>query len=329
MASAAGVFRLSAFGFPLSAFRFRLSASIRNRPMGLVELVRVETADGVRLDGAYRQPDGNAAGGPVDAFLLVHGTGSNFYDGGVLETFAEQAARDGAAVLRVNTRGHDVVSNARRRKRSPGEPRFGGAAFEDVSECVHDLAAWTAFLTGRGCSRVALVGHSMGAVKVLLTAAGAPIPGVCRAIAVTPPRFCHAHWVAHPKADAFRDAFAESQRLVQSGRGAELMSIRQPMPLLITAEGFLRKYGPADDSDYVPRLPRLAVPALILVGSQSIADSPAFDSLPAALTSAGAANPRVAWQLVEGANTVYAGCADEPYRRARRWIESTRAADGE
>jgi pimeloyl-ACP methyl ester carboxylesterase len=296
--------------------------------MSLVELVRVETADGVRLDGALRQPDDSPARGSVDAFLLVHGTGSHFYDGGVLATFADQAASDGAAVLRINTRGHDIVAGERRRSRSPGDPWFGGAAFEDVLRCVDDLAAWTRLLTDRGHSRVALVGHSMGAVKVLLTAADAPPPGVCRIVAITPPRFRHAHWMNHPRADAFRAAFAEAQQRVAAGRGEEFMSIRQPLPLLITAAGFLRKYGPADDLDYVPRLPQLALPTLIVVGTKSIADSPAFDSLPHALTDASAANPLVTWQPIEGADTVYSGCADEPYHRARGWLEETRGHDG-
>ena len=74
-----------------------------------LELVRVVTNDEIYLDGALLLPDeGVTAELPVDAFLLVHGTGSNFYAPGVLETFARQAAEAGAPALRINTRGHDA-----------------------------------------------------------------------------------------------------------------------------------------------------------------------------------------------------------------------------
>ena len=60
------------------------------------ELVHVRTSDGLRLDGALRHPQ-SAASLPVDGFLLIHGTGSNFYAPGVLERFGKQAAAAGAA----------------------------------------------------------------------------------------------------------------------------------------------------------------------------------------------------------------------------------------
>ncbi|HEV3022638.1 MAG TPA: hypothetical protein VGX76_09220 [Pirellulales bacterium] len=44
------------------------------------ELVHVTTSDGLRLDGALHAPEhGQSSALGVDAFLLLHGTGSNFY----------------------------------------------------------------------------------------------------------------------------------------------------------------------------------------------------------------------------------------------------------
>ncbi|HTI52143.1 MAG TPA: hypothetical protein VL475_14370, partial [Planctomycetaceae bacterium] len=109
------------------------------------ELVRVTTSDGLSLDGALVSPECSGTL-PVDAFLLVHGTGSNFYAPGVLETFAQHAVKAGAAVLRVNTRGHDGISSIPGRGRSVK----GGAAFEKIGDCVHDLHAWIDLLAARG-----------------------------------------------------------------------------------------------------------------------------------------------------------------------------------
>ena len=75
-----------------------------------VELCRVTTQDGLHLDGALRVPDQRATQLPIDACLLIHGTGSNFTAPGLMETFAHQAVDAGLVSLRVNTRGHDLMA---------------------------------------------------------------------------------------------------------------------------------------------------------------------------------------------------------------------------
>src|SRR5258708_716358 len=120
-----------------------------------VELVRVTTEDGFFLEGALHPAQGVDDPLRVDAFLLVHGTGGNFYSHGVLETFAQQASAAGAAALRVNTRGHDGVSSIAGKDRSIR----GGATYEVVSECIRDITAWIEFLHHRGYGRLALVGY--------------------------------------------------------------------------------------------------------------------------------------------------------------------------
>src|SRR6266568_139242 len=114
----------------------------------LVEFARVETADGLFLDGALQRPQPTGPL-PVDAFLLIHGTGSNFYASGVLATFAQQAVAQGTAVLRVNTRGHDGMCSIPSRTASVK----GGATYERISDCPLDLTAWVNWLATVGCAR--------------------------------------------------------------------------------------------------------------------------------------------------------------------------------
>src|SRR4051812_20844740 len=99
----------------------------------MLELVQVTTADGLRLDGLLDTParPSDAPSAPtVDAWLLLHGTGSNFYSGGLLGSLATRLVAAGAVALRVNTRGHDQVSAAY----TPRGPRWIGAAFERVAD---------------------------------------------------------------------------------------------------------------------------------------------------------------------------------------------------
>src|SRR5262245_41486981 len=148
-----------------------------------LELVRVETADGVVLDGALWRPR-RAGALPVDAFLLVHGTGSNFYAPGVLETYAGQALAGGVPALAINPRGHDGICTNPSRTGSVK----GGAAYERISDCVLDVGAWVDWLVGRGFSRIVLVGHSMGSVKSIYWQAYAPHPAVRAIVGISPPQ---------------------------------------------------------------------------------------------------------------------------------------------
>lgn len=286
-------------------------------------LQRVETADGCLLDGSYRALKAAASngllsrafGGEAD-FLLVHGTGSNFYHTGVLETFSAQASASAGGAWRINTRGHDgIVSIPGRRGSRPG-----GATHEVISECVHDLEAWTqrAAVNGRG---VVLVGHSMGAVKSIYYAATKHPSAVVAVIAINPPRFCHAMWMRHPRADAFRASWNEARARDAAGQGDSFLSVTQPVPFLATAGGFLAKYGPSDEYDIARLLPQTKCPVLVLVGTKSAAASPAFDGLVETLEGISPRPENLTVQSVEGANTGYSGMEHVPFERAVDWME--------
>lgn len=288
-----------------------------------LEFTRVKTGDGILLDGRLDLPEPPLPQKqPVDAWLIVHGTGSNFYAPGVLEAFAEQVVKAGHAALRVNTRGHDIICTL------PGSkaPMSGGAAFETISDCVEDVRTWINELARRGFSRVALVGHSMGAVKVLYAQAHDPRPNVVAVVAISPPRFNHASWQAMAHTQPFRDDFRRATELVAAGRGEELMLVQQPLPLWLTAASYVAKYGPHDRYDFVPLLPRIAVPTLLLVGTASIASSPAFAPIPDAVKELQRSQSNLKLQLVPGAGVSYADQLDLPARIALDWAKSLAAA---
>ncbi len=276
------------------------------------------TRDRLWLDGKLFHPEVVVPSLPVDVFLLIHGTGSNLSAEGVLETFATGMLTNGARLLRVNTRGHDRVASI---PVDGNGTRKGGAAYEVIDECRHDIAAWLDFLAARGLSRVALVGHSMGAVKSIYSQALEPHPNVKLLIAISPPRFCHANFMAHPKAQAFRDDFACALQLVAEGRGEELISVKQPLPLELTAAGFLAKYGPHDDYDFLRHLPKVNVPTLVIAGDKSVATSPAFDGLPETLSEIARTYKSLTFELVRGADTNYRGCFDVPFTIATAWLK--------
>src|SRR5262245_11873913 len=128
----------------------------------LVDLVRIQTRDGLALDAYLQRPaESLAPRFDIDAVCFIHGTGGNFYSSTLFENLAQRFLMAGSAVLRANTRGHDGISTAVTAK---GAVRLG-AAYEIVDECRQDLAALVGYLEETVGPRVALLGHSLGAVK--------------------------------------------------------------------------------------------------------------------------------------------------------------------
>ena len=75
------------------------------------DLVRVATRDGVGLAGMLRKPKEEGASRlGVDVVLLMHGTNGNFYGPSMFWPYSGALLEEGCAVLRVNNRGHDLVS---------------------------------------------------------------------------------------------------------------------------------------------------------------------------------------------------------------------------
>ena len=277
------------------------------------ELCRTATRDGLMLDGVLQSP---AALDPeFFSFLIVHGTGSNFYAPGILESFATNAVDAGHVALRVNTRGHDQQCSIASTTRSVS----GGACFERVSDCVLDIAAWTEFLVERGCSKIVLVGHSMGGVKAVYSQAQQAAPNVEAIACLSPPRFSHQHWMNHPQADAFRESYAQASHLIEQGHGQQMIFARQPLPLQVSAEGFVDKYGPADNYDLAKLVPNLRVPLYVAVGEQTVQASPAFDSWPT-LFDAADFSSAVKFAVVPGADMNYSNNPSEPFARILNWV---------
>src|SRR5215210_7302771 len=100
-----------------------------------VEIVSVETEDGLRLDGSLRQSDASRSKSlNFDAAILIHGLSGNFYAPSFFSRLEVELASRGCTALRVNTRGHDLMYNSPR-------GRFG-AAYEILDDCRKDLRAW-------------------------------------------------------------------------------------------------------------------------------------------------------------------------------------------
>jgi dienelactone hydrolase len=280
----------------------------------LVDLVQTTTRDDIRLDGVYQAPVTPAKFPAIDAFCLIHGTGSNFYTSSLLESMANRLVELGAGVLRANTRGHDGISTA---VTSRGGKRQG-AAYEVVDDCRHDIAAWLAWLKERTAPRIGLIGHSLGAVKCLYALAHEPDLAPTCVVAISPPRLSYSWFCQGDKRAEFLDHIARAERLVEEGNPAGLMEIALPLPMLITAAGYLEKYGPDERYNFLRLLPAIRCPTLFTFGGQEVADNMAFQGLPDVIVASKKTNVNV--ETIAKADHFYAGVRQELLARMESWL---------
>jgi pimeloyl-ACP methyl ester carboxylesterase len=283
-----------------------------------VELVRTVTSDGLRLDGALAAPlvARSVSEGSATAAILLHGVAGNFYTSSAFEPLIPLLQELGLAVLSVNTRGHDSVfgsmaANIRR--------RFG-AAYETVDDCRLDIAAWIEFLASRGHERIVLIGHSLGAIKAVYGMAHEKWPQVTAIVAASPPRLSYSAFMNSTESSTFWESMSTAETMVAEKRSDELFTGKFPFPLLITAAGYVDKYGPSERYNILKYAAEIPSPALFAYGSKELRlGGVAFEGLPEALAELPSEAGREI-VVIEGADHMYSGVADHLAAVVARWI---------
>lgn len=294
----------------------------KNKDLAQVNLVQVTTRDGLRLDGSYQLAQVPPSV-PVDAFCLVHGTGGNFYSSSLFDAVAQRLLELGCGVLRVNTRGHDGISTAVTAK---GGRRLG-AAYELVDDCRHDLAAWLDWLRQHAGQRLGLIGHSLGAVKALYALAHEPAE-LAALVALSPPRLSYSWFCASPEAEAFRQTYQRAEALVQAGEPSALLEVKLPLPFVITAAGYVEKYGPDERYNYLKFLPAVRCPTLVTFGSIEVENNMAFRAAPEAVAELAANSPCLRVVTVAGADHFYTNGRKQLLDQIEEFMRADVAAAG-
>jgi len=227
----------------------------------LVDLMSTTASDGMRLDGAFFSPSqGKVRPGPVDAVLIIHGSGGNFYTPST-KAMAEDLRAQGYACLALNSSAHDTVWH------NSGDGRFYGVAFEILDRSRLDLRAGIDYLRDQGYRRIGLLGFSMGAVRVAYYAATEPDDRVAAVIPISPVRLSYSYFLASKDAQEFQGIVQRANQLVAEGKGQELMAVKFPIPQLFSAAAYLDKHGPAERYNLVTLAPQIKIPLFVVGGS--------------------------------------------------------------
>lgn len=228
----------------------------------IVELVKVQTRDGVRLDGALSVAEQQESKTLV---LCLHGVGSNFYGSRMFAELALEIVKNGADCLRVNTRGHDYCYTGMSRM---GVRRLG-AGYERVEQCLEDIDAWLDW-AGERYQSVILLGHSLGALKAVYYQSHQTHHLLRKVIAISPPRLSYRAFMAGEQRVGFQQSVENAEQAIREGEPQRLVDVSVPFPLLITAEGYLDKYGPQEKYNLEPMVYDLPLPTDFIFGGHEL-----------------------------------------------------------
>ena len=230
-----------------------------------VDLVEAVTEDGFILDGIFIEPKHvHKPSSSIDAFLLVHGTYGNFYNAGLIR-LATYIKKSGFPVASFNTRAHDVISRCSKIDSS----QIHGTAFENLDDCVKDLAASIGWLTDKGYKSIALLGLSMGAVKVIYYQSSLHNNRVKAVIAVSPVRLSKSFYLASEAAAYYEIYLNQATLMAQAGKPEGLINIEDeivPGQGIFGAEAYLDKYG-SEKYNIVNYAHKIKDPILLMSGT--------------------------------------------------------------
>jgi hypothetical protein len=172
-----------------------------------------------------------------------------------------------------------------------------------------------------GFERIALAGHSLGAIKAIYAQAFAPNDDVKFVIAMSPPRLSFTAFSEGARRAEFHEIITRAEALVAAGRPHELLDVTLPLPLLISAAGYLDKYGTSERYNFLKFAANNSCPTWFAFGSQELASgNGAFAGLDAEVRNlAAAARSSIDVEVISGADHFYSGCAPRLAKALVAW----------
>ncbi|MFO7554267.1 MAG: alpha/beta fold hydrolase [Desulfobacterales bacterium] len=212
-----------------------------------IDLVRLQTDDGIILTGILRKPRMPKSNTCV---VLIHGYSGNFYSG-IMEFLPEALTDRGYTTLAINMRDHD---------RDPKSSRF--------EENRYDIAVAVNKMAQLDCKSIFLYGHSMGTNRVLYYLAATQDPRIKGVLLTGPPGNLFEWNASLFGPETANKVLRQAQDLVAGGKGDQwmLMNLGPLGKALYTANHVVSLRGPESVSDPYKNISRISKPILIVHG---------------------------------------------------------------
>lgn len=231
------------------------------------ELVRINSIDEIEMPGILYSPEEETE----KIVLHVHGLNGNFYENRFLDALAEKYTSEKMAFLTFNNRGRDYISDMKK----GNESVVIGGSLENFKECLLDIEGVVNYVKELGYKYIILEGHSYGCNKVLYYFAKKKHEEIKKIILLAPcdiPAEC----MKFLSDKEYTKAKEEATRLVEDGKGEELIDFSVMTNGKIAARTFYNDFLPGGEDDFIryrdgenvksKLLENIDIPVLIVFG---------------------------------------------------------------
>lgn len=267
-------------------------------------LTFVEAEDGLELEGVLIRPTATPSRAAV---IWIHGGTEAFSDRACVE-IGREVARKGCTFLSGNTRGHDLAAVFVR----GDDVQVAGSAWERMEDAPLDIAPWVDLIQGVHSGPIFLVGHSLGASKVVYYCAQRRDTRL-RGVVLASPVVSFA---------TLPERVTLAEQMVAEGRGDELLPhLAGSPPWNIVSAQTVAGRGPILERAFLPGRGRpwisdLSCPVLAFYGTN---EEDAGEQLEIIRQSAG---DLCETQLIQNADHSYSGRQREVSRQIVGWIDA-------
>jgi len=162
----------------------------------------------------------------------------------------------------------------------------------------------------------------MGAIKALYAVAHEPLQTPVVLVAISPPRLSYTAFCRSSQARQFLQTYTRAEQLVSSAESGTLMEVQIPLPYVITAAGYVEKYGPEEQYNFLRYLAAVRCLTLILLGSKELENNMAFQGLPQEIEAHTKRSDFLRMEIIAGADHFYTGLRLELADRVEQWLRS-------
>lgn len=284
-----------------------------------IEFLHEYTEDGLRLQGVHWISSNKNL-----CVVCIHGMTGNIIDNYFAEVLGSELSARGHGFIYGHNRGHSHISDF---KKKNGSWVRIGAAYEVFDECIYDIDLWVKKAIDLGYKEVVLMGHSIGANKVLYYMSkvdGLPIKAM---ILASPSDMAGETRVGKNNYDVLKK---EAEENIKSGDPNKLLSKLLDDWFLVSSKTFINSFIDGTNADNLPfskdkgkyeQLSKIKTPILIFYGSKE--DSKDCDiNYRLNMVKKRAINCSVCeTHIISNANHAYGGCEKELSNLISSYIE--------
>jgi len=287
---------------------------------------RIYTEDKIELHGLLYEPDSETK----TVVAQVHGMGGNFYQDNFFDASAKVLSENNIAFSPFNNRGNGLITTFKKFNKDIDYIRFGTAR-ERFKDCILDIKAHLDFLENQGFTNIHFCGHSLGASKVVYYQAKTQDKRVKSLILLSPPDL--PGLVRDYYKEKFKQIITVAEKLIEEGKGDELMPIEVWDEYPITANTYLNLFG--DNSEaaifnfHNPRdefkiLSQVSCPIFTVMGRKDDVLIIQIEDIMKIIQEKAKSSPRCEYKILGNATHEYRGYEQQLAEAILNWIKSFR-----